>query len=824
MPGAVATPPAREQTEGSWPSVTVVVVNFNGRDYLDRCLASLRAQRYPADEVEVILIDNASTDGSVAHVRSAYPEVQVVVNDTNTGFSPAVNQGARLANGTYLALINNDAEADEEWLRRAVHVMEAERAVACVASKILREDRETIDYAGGQLSFYGHGFPRGVEHPDAPEGSLRDTLFASGGAMVVRTSVFLDAGGFDESYFAFFEDVDFGWRLWVLGHVVRYVPSSKVYHRHHGTIERFGYARERYLLERNALATIFKNYADDRLAKVLPAALVLSVFRGLDLDGVELPDYRITEDATPLEDLTLPAETGAHLAAVRDFALMLDELRIKRELVQSRRVASDRAVLKLFEESLRPNVFREEFLEAFGQVVRGFGLDDALRSRSRVLVVTQERIASDMTRSAARCWEMVRVLAHEHEVTLASTEPVELSEPSFSTVQITGPIEGLLSSAELVICDGLLFDRFPRIAGCDLPVVVDLAEPAHLEGLSRLSARGPNERRDASRADIESLNRHLRRADFMVCASEKQRDFWLGQLASLERVNPATFDADSSLRALLEVAAHGVPRDAPEQRQPALRGVVEGIGPDDTIVLWSGGLTEWSDPATAVAAVARVARERPEVRLVVLGAAGGPAADRARRTATELGVLGTIVHLIDDDPPYGRRADYLREADLAVSAGLARVETAFSHRPEVLDALWGRLPLVVTDGDAAARLVEDEELGLTVPAEDIDALAAALEHLLADESHREACAKAIGELLPELTWDRTMAPVLDFCRQPHRAPDKVGQSALYVARRNVVVTRSPLYYATRFVEYVRAVGPQTALLHVRNFVRQRLGR
>src|SRR5699024_5381652 len=135
------------------------------------------------------------------------------------------------------------------------------------------DDLQRLDYAGGQMAFYGHGFAKDAGEVDHGEQVTRPTLFASGGAMVVRRSVFIETGGFDESFFAFFEDVDFGWRLWLLGYEVRYVPRSVVSHHHHGTVERFGYPRERYLLERNALSTVFKNWGDERLSRILPASL-----------------------------------------------------------------------------------------------------------------------------------------------------------------------------------------------------------------------------------------------------------------------------------------------------------------------------------------------------------------------------------------------------------------------------------------------------------------------------------------------------------------------------------------------------------------------
>jgi GT2 family glycosyltransferase len=834
MPAPVAVPPAPAQAERRWPSVSVVVVNYNGRDYLDRCLTSLRELDYPADQVEVVLIDNASSDGSVEHVRSAFPEVRVIVNDDNVGFSPAVNQAAELASGAFIALLNNDAAADPAWLRTAVPVLEAEPSVACVASKILREDGETVDYAGGQLAFYGHGFAKGVEQADADDDRIRDTLFASGGAMIVRRSIFLEVGGFDDSYFAFFEDVDFGWRLWILGYTVRYVPASQVLHRHHGTIERFGYARERYLLERNALATVFKNYADDRLSKILPASLLLTVFRGLDVDGLELPDFTIREGAEPIGDLTMPGLTAAHLAALRDFALSLDDLRAKRTLIQDRRVRTDRVVMKLFEESLRPNVFREDFIEAFSQALRAFDLTDHARSRSSVLIITQDHIGAKMAGPAIRCWEMARLLAHEHEVTLASTQPVELpaTDEAFRLVQIhDGVVDELLAGAEVVIFQGFVMHQFPQIEASDLPVLVDVYDPFHLEGLNLRKEEAPAERYATAKSDTEVLNRQFLRADFLVCASEKQRDFWLGQLASIGRVNPATFDADESLRSLLDIAPFGLPQEPPVKREAVLKGVVDGIAEDDFLLLWGGGIYNWFDPLTLIRAVEQVVTEHDDVKLFFMGAAHpNPAVPKMRmasaayRLAEDRGLLGKHVFFNEGWVDYDRRADYLLEADLGVSTHFEHIETAFSFRTRILDYLWASLPIVATEGDSLSRLIHEHDLGLTVPPEDVDALATAIKRLRNDRDLYKTSKANVEALAPEMTWDRALAPIAEFVRQPRRAPDATGQAASYIARRDLVVTRSPVYYAGRFVEYARTVGPRTALIHARNFVRQRTGR
>jgi GT2 family glycosyltransferase len=831
MPADPATAPRADPPKRGWPTVSVVVINFNGRDYLEACLASLRDLDYPADQIEVIFIDNNSTDGSVEFVREHFADCRIVVNDHNTGFSPAVNQGARLANGTYLALINNDAVADPRWVKEAVRTLEMEDRTACVASKILRDDRRTIDYAGGQMAFYGHGFAKGNKEPDDPDDRKnRATLFASGGAMITRRDVFVDVGGFDDSYFAFFEDVDYGWRLWVLGHEVTYVPASKVYHRHHGTIERFGYPRERYLLERNALATVFKNYGDDMLARTLPGTLVLALLRGLADPDTELPDYRITDDATPIEAAEVSALTGAHLAAIRDWGLLLGELGAKRYAVQSRRKVSDEAIMRLFEEPLLPNVPDPDFMQVFAYVLDAWALGRHAKPRGKILIITADRLGPKMAGPAIRCWEMAKLLSREHEVVLGTTTPSELDHPDFQVTQVNSSrIDDLLPTTDVVIFQGFIMFFYPQIAASNVPVLVDIYDPFHLEGLELRKEDAPVERFATARSDTKILNEQLERGDFFVCASEKQRDFWLGQMTAIGRVNPATYDQDASLRRLIEVAPFGLPSEPPQKTRPVIKGVVDGIGDEDFLLLWGGGIYNWFDPLTLIRAVGEVAADHPDTKLFFLGMAHpNPDVPKMRmaaaayRVADELDLLGRHVFFNDGWVDYEERADYLLEADVGVSTHFEHVETAFSYRTRILDYLWASLPIVATEGDSLSRLVFNHGLGLTVPSEDPDALAGALRRMRTDRDFYAECRANVEALAPQMTWERALAPIVDFCRLPRAAADRVGRPQQYVSGGLPALPRSYGYYARRFWEYYRAMGARTAVAHARNVARQRL--
>ena len=279
--------------------MSLVILNWNGREFLDTCLDSLERLDYPEDQLELVLCDNGSMDGSVEHVRTRHPKFRIVALDRNHGFAEGNNVGAKKAAGEWVGFLNNDMEVPADWLERLLTPLDTRPDLACLASRIVSWDGGTIDFIGGGVNFQGHGLQLDHDAPSSPQDVARPLLFACGGAMLVRRRLFLDVGGFDPAYFAFFEDVDLGWRLNLLGHDVWYEPAATVRHRHHGTARRIPPHQLRVLSERNALYTIIKNYDDANLALVLPAALMLLNEKALLMAGVDPARFRVDGAPAP---------------------------------------------------------------------------------------------------------------------------------------------------------------------------------------------------------------------------------------------------------------------------------------------------------------------------------------------------------------------------------------------------------------------------------------------------------------------------------------------------------------------------------------------
>jgi len=330
------------------PSATIAIVNWNGRHLLEECLPSVAALDYPRDALECVVVDNGSTDGSCEWLRREWPAVRVVAHPDNRGFAAAANDAAAAASGEIVAFLNNDCRVAPTWLRHLVEALRAADAAA-VGSRLVDWEGRRLDFDGAAMNFHGHGSNRGFGRPCVADATRapEQALFACGGAMAVERARFLAAGGFDAAYFAYFEDVDLGWRLWVLGERVLYVPAALAYHRHRGS--GMDPARWRFLLERNALASLFKNYDGANLEVVLPAARALLAARARLASG---------------------AEAEAYAAAERAFDDGRTEWQRARDAIQARRRRPDHEILPLFREPFRPSAFGREYWALQRTVVR----------------------------------------------------------------------------------------------------------------------------------------------------------------------------------------------------------------------------------------------------------------------------------------------------------------------------------------------------------------------------------------------------------------------------------------------------------------------
>ena len=755
------------------PRVSVILVNYKGADDTLKALDSLMALPEYPETLEIVVVDNASGDGSLDLLRQRERDIVLVASPTNSGFAGGCNLGVKHSTGEIVAFLNNDAKPDTGWVSAALESFDSYDNVGAVASQVLNWEGTHVDFSGAGMTWYGMGY-RPLTGNKATRKSQKPApvLFGTGSAMFVRRSVFDELGGFDESFFMFFEDVDFGWRLNLAGYTYLYQPQSVAFHRYHGSMGGIPKHREQFLLERNALYCLYKNLDDAQLQRILPGALLASVKRAVVESGVDTTQFDLSRGSTSLESTEVNSDALAPLFAMDQFVNALPELIAKRSVVQSTRQRSDAAIWRLFGETNAAMSTDARYLRGYDAIVEAFGVTDDPPAVN-VLIVTGDPIGKKLSGPGIRAWHMAEALSVSHDVTLVSLTSVDQALSSAFRLTHVEPgddktFSGWESWADAIIFQGHAMELFASLRSSSKHLIVDIYDPMHLEQLEQ-ARHLPAEQWDTQVADARNtIESQLALGDYFLCASERQRHFYLGQLTTLGRVNPAGYADDPHLERLIGVVPFGLPGVDPRHSRPVLKGVVPGIEEDDQVIIWSGGVYDWFDPLTLIRAVAQLSVTRPSVKLFFMGTAHPhpgvpemPIIKASRDLAEELGVAGKHVFFNDSWVDYDDRQNYLLEADLGVSTHRSHIETTFSFRTRILDYLWASLPMVVTEGDHFAEEVDRHGLGKTVPAGDVAGLVAALDAVLFDDKLRARAIKALRVVREKYRWDAVLGPLVD---------------------------------------------------------------
>jgi len=309
------------------PLVSVIIVNYNGKEYLEKCLESLMKINYK--NYEVIIVDNNSTDQSIEFVKNTYPSIIIIKLEKNYGFAEPNNIGAKNAKGDFLIFLNNDTEVSPNFVEKMVNVLNQDPKIAICQSLLLKPNQE-IDSSGDYVDELGRAYSSRKKLTE-----VKEILSARGASMMVRKDSFWDLEGFDKKFFASFEDVDLCWRAWLWGYKVVLVPDSIVYHKVGSTVKKLS-SEVRFHGVKNSLVLRLTNFetsfATTSIVKSFFVVFVRKLF------GVPVvPD---PEDAPPLPSF------GTLLRGVGWVLKNLKYVISKRKKVNSRRIISTKELLK----------------------------------------------------------------------------------------------------------------------------------------------------------------------------------------------------------------------------------------------------------------------------------------------------------------------------------------------------------------------------------------------------------------------------------------------------------------------------------------------
>lgn len=447
----------------------------------------------------------------------------------------------------------------------------------------------------------------------------------------------------------------------------------------------------------------------------------------------------------------------------------------------------------------------------------------------RVTLICNTVIGPKMASPGIRFVEFCKVLNDYFTVTLAippyaqaASRPADL-QPDFEIQRCkTGrELKKSALAADVIITFGGNLSIYPFLSQLGKPLVVDLYSPLLFEGLQKHADRELYDQHLVFEGQRGIHTEQIRAADFVICASERQRDLWLGWLSALGRVNPHTYRHDPTLARLIDIVPFGLAAQSPVHDRQVLKGVYKSIGLNDKVILWGGGIWPWLDAPGLIKAVAMISDDHPEIKLFFLGVqspnpftTGMASAGEAIKLSQELGLYDRQV-FFNEWAPYEQRHNYLLEADLGASLHHDHIETRFSFRTRILDYIWAGLPVLSTGGDILSEEIARSGLGRVVNSGDVAQVSRSLVELLQVPDLKDQYRANFERLAAKYRWETVMAPLLAFCAEPYPAADKRYLGHIPLVERNSSSWRSLPGKAWRTT---RAHGISGLLHRAREFI------
>ncbi len=767
----------------SGPPVSAILVGYNSREWLAECLPSLLAQTY--SPIEMIVVDNGSQDETLPWLEASYPQIKSIRLDPAVPLSSAINQGAALAHPeSRLLILNPDIRLEPDAVAFMVAAADRDPACAAVGAKLRFSWAPAfLNGLGNQVGPFSWGTDNAIGHLDLGQfdhwEELPSACFA---ATLINRAAWQAVGPVDESYPMYYEDVDWCYRARLRGYKILPAPKAIIYHAFGAKVP----GGKADTLSPSKLRNVV--YGRYRFAiKVTGAYLsrFISIYWAEDWTNLGRHLFKL--------DWRM---VGGYLQGWLAVLGGLTELRKTRKALQAQRKLADPELFAVQRNIPMPLIWHSLPELTWDHIIHHYspliisGRTQAMPEfqsatrRPHLLIVSNDVVDEKMAGPGMRYLELARALGKNVDVTLAVPSATSLQIDGLQLVRYweerPASLQVLVENSDIALVSTYMVNKFPFLSATHTRLVVDLYDPTVLENLHYYLNEPMSSQQALNHHGIATTNQLLKLGDYFVCGNERQRDYWLGWLTAIGRVNPLNFQDDASLRKLIDVVGIGFPDRDLEPGNRLLRGVHPQIPSDARIVLWGGGIWNWLDPLTLIQAWPKVVQKHPTARLVFLGTRHPnplvpvhEMAQRAQQLSAEIGEKDRSIIFIEW-VSYQERETLLNEADVGVALHPIHVETRYSIRTRMLDYLWARLPILVTDGDITSEWVRQYNLGVVVPPFEPDAVSAGLNLLL--DKQKTDFAPAFEPLFLRHRWSRVVEPLLRYCLQGGYAPDRQERS------------------------------------------------
>lgn len=389
---------------------------------------------------------------------------------------------------------------------------------------------------------------------------------------------------------------------------------------------------------------------------------------------------------------------------------------------------------------------------------------------ARVLLKCHDVVGAAMAGPAIRYWEFAKALSKKHSVTLQVPNQTPIKADQFQIISS----KNTLNYKDFDVLISQLLDPKTALQAKKngVRLIYDAYDPEPLEHIEIFKSSSLGSRIFLNQKIITTVNFSLEMADGILCANQKQRDLWTGSLLSLMKISPQLYDKDSSLDKLLAIVPFGMSSRKPQKTREGFRKIFN-LKNTDKLLIWGGGIWNWFDPLTLITAIKILSKKRNDIKLVFMGLIHPNAgvipsmsmAFQAKTLSKTFGLTNESIFFNETWIPYDERENYLLEANLGISTHFEHLETRYSFRTRILDYMWAELPIIATKGDTFAELIEKNQIGATVPANDSKALAEAIENIVDHPQVIKAMQARIETLKPQFFWDNIIHPVdemIDF--------------------------------------------------------------
>ena len=384
---------------------------------------------------------------------------------------------------------------------------------------------------------------------------------------------------------------------------------------------------------------------------------------------------------------------------------------------------------------------------------------------ARIALFCQDVVGKSMAGPGIRYWEFAKALSKTHDVTLLIPNIPELQSSEFKIVSHGNKLlGGCIENVDIIITQHIRSVMAWHAKRKGIKIILDAYDPLPIESLELYKNLPLQQRIQKNQSSVTNQIFALKMADAVICASEKQKDLWIGSLMALNSLTPQAYDVDPSLKHLIATVPFGLPSSLPIRTGPGLRERFN-LQKSDRVILWGGGIWNWFDPLTLIKSIKLLSTRRNDIKLVFMGLKHPndivPEMEMSRQAvqlAKDLNLIDKHVFFNYQWVPYNDRQNFLLDADIGVSTHQNHLETRYSFRTRILDYIWAGLPIIGTEGDSFAELIQNNNLGIVVPFNDSNAIAEAIVKILDNQELYNEIQNNLAKMRNRFHWENVIEP------------------------------------------------------------------